>query len=510
MLLDVFKAAVTLLCSFLAYHVFLALSTRFVARGRPVPSPANEHWLTGHIFPLVADEIKQGAHIDTVYKKLRDALHSRLIRLNLGLNDNVSVMDADAVKEVLVTHNYPKSPTYSGLIPFLGHSSMIVLPEALWKKQRTSFNKGFQYSFLKDMVPTFVEKGNQFVAMLLTRISRKEVDLVVIHSELSKLTMEIITKVVLSEDCSLISPDEADGSNLMTRVHVLFLELLDLTAFYLSRPDQIWTKYLPWVRIKINRTQRELDNLLLTIIKKRINQIKSLSGSESPRDILSLAIEANSEDGKSKLRLQDILSQVKTFLFAGHDTTATNISFCIYELSRNPDIEKRLVDEIREVCGDLKSISPTADQLNQMKLLNAIIKESLRLWPPGGSARIAPPGSTLQGYDVGAKVLYCGHTPMHTDPFYWGPDAGVFRPDRWLDVDYVAKLHPFCYTPFSKGPRDCIGQVFALLEGKALLCLLYSKFSFKYGGKGDEELIYKITSVPKFGVPVHVTRRSID
>eukprot|EP00983_Pelagomonas_calceolata_P040246 1137521-Pelagomonas_calceolata.AAC.1 len=68
-----------------------------------------------------------------------------------------------------------------------------------------------------------------------------------------------------------------------------------------------------------------------------------------------------------------------------------------------------------------------------------------------------------QGYDIGGRPIYLPHFPIHRDPDYWGPDAAEFKPERWLDEAYLAKLHPCCYMPFSKGARDCIGQTFAIM-----------------------------------------------
>lgn len=167
-----------------------------------------------------------------------------------------------------------------------------------------------------------------------------------------------------------------------------------------------------------------------------------------------------------------------------------------------------------------------------------------------------------QGYDVGGRPLYIPHFPLHRDPDFWyvpwrrrtsaaivyaplcmcpqlpcacrGPDACEFRPERWQDTAYVASRHPYCYQPFSKGPRDCIGQTFAVLvspsrcacacarvgalvgahalarilqEAKTLLAMLYFRFTFKHVGL-EEYQAYRITSTPAHGVRVMVHTRN--
>lgn len=105
-------------------------------------------------------------------------------------------------------------------------------------------------------------------------------------------------------------------------------------------------------------------------------------------------------------------------------------------------------------------------------------------------------------------MVYLPTYVVHRDPSIWGPDASQFRPERWADAEYVKGLHPFAYLPFSKGPRNCIGQTFAMLEAKSVLAMLYQKFTFRYAGEEPEEIVYKFTTHPKFGVPVTVFRRS--
>lgn len=74
------------------------------------------------------------------------------------------------------------------------------------------------------------------------------------------------------------------------------------------------------------------------------------------------------------------------------------------------------------------------------------------------------------------------------DPAIWGADANAFRPERWEDEQFSAKLHPCAYLPFSKGPRDCIGQTFAILEAKAVLAMLYQKLTFRYASDKPEKV----------------------
>jgi cytochrome P450 len=94
------------------------------------------------------------------------------------------------------------------------------------------------------------------------------------------------------------------------------------------------------------------------------------------------------------------------------------------------------------------------------------------------------------------------------DPEVWGPDVALYRPERWLEEDNPAQhVSPYSYMPFSRGPRDCIGSKFALLEAKTILSMIYRQFEFEYAGTKPEEVMMKVTAHPRFGVPLRVRWR---
>lgn len=138
-----------------------------------------------------------------------------------------------------------------------------------------------------------------------------------------------------------------------------------------------------------------------------------------------------------------------------------------------------------------------------------VVQESLRIRPPVGLlARWGPEGTSLAGYDTSNKVLLVSPFVQHMDPDVWGPDAAVFRPERWMEEDGLAQhVHPYSYMPFSRGPRDCIGSRFALLEAKTILAMVLREFQFEYAGEKPEEVMMSVTAHPKFGVPLRVKRR---
>lgn len=175
----------------------------------------------------------------------------------------------------------------------------------------------------------------------------------------------------------------------------------------------------------------------------------------------------------------ELVDQMKTFLFAGHDTTAIIISWIFYFLAEHPDILLRVRKELDEVFGVNTTPSQVAEQIisapklhTKLKFTLACIKESLRLEPPASPVRQSTPGysfttsSNITFSPPEECLIYISTYLLHRDPNVWGEDADEFKPDRFMKKEYTLSS----YMPFSRRPRDCIGNALALLEVVHVLC----------------------------------------
>ncbi|GBF92932.1 cytochrome P450 [Raphidocelis subcapitata] len=233
------------------------------------------------------------------------------------------------------------------------------------------------------------------------------------------------------------------------------------------------------------------------------------------RTILDLAVGYAAGSGGGGLDVDTLRDQLMTFFAAGHDTTASLVAWTVNFLCIHPEAEARLAEEVAAVLGDdaAEDAGPSWQQLNEMRWLTAVLKETLRLRPPVGVlARWAPEGSVLEcggvHYEASNKVILVSPFLQQTDPAVWGADAHEWRPERWLDPAGAAEgANAYSYMPFSRGPRDCIGSRFALLEAKVILAMVYRRFSLRYALEGREEVMFSVTAHPKNGLPVRVERR---
>lgn len=225
-------------------------------------------------------------------------------------------------------------------------------------------------------------------------------------------------------------------------------------------------------------------------------------GIKRKKALLDILLEA-SVDG-APLTNQDIREEVDTFMFRGHDTTTSGISFCFYNLAKYPQVQQKVYDEIQnEIGADDGALS--LQHLSRLHYLELVIKESLRLFPSVPYyARKLSEEITVGGYTLPKKCS------VYIAPYLMGRDANIFpnplefNPERF-DVETTAdKINPFAYVPFSagkivyvmtkilsngllSGPRNCIGQKFALCELKSIICKVLRKYEISIP-KGKENL----------------------
>lgn len=264
----------------------------------------------------------------------------------------------------------------------------------------------------------------------------------------------------------------------------------------------------------------KLDGCLKHFIRESFAGIKASQkeGSKDSRNrsVLSLALKdvelLTSDD------LQVVADQIKTFLFAGHDTTSVLLQRLFHELSYNPKSLQNLRAEHDAVFGEGDPINVLLFEpdhaMKQLTYTSACIKEALRLWPPGATVRFSYPDKGFKvRLDDGSEVcvdgtmLYINEFIIHRDPKVYGDTADEFVPERWLGNTSTAadtgeqqsvvetggdtKIPASAWRPFERGPKNCIGQELANLEARVILACVIRKYDFVKVGTGavleDEE-----------------------
>lgn len=428
-------------------------------------------------------------------------------------------------------YSIPKSNNYHALKPVLGAESIITKEGAAWRAMRKRFNPSFQPRYIHSLTGSIVSRVEIFVERLQSLaksgITFKMADYA------QDLTTDIITQVTIAQDFNSQSTPEGHGEKSPTGLLTASRRLSDMVydvgqgvGFHMVDPIR---------PLKSLFDESIFDHKLTAIVKARISSTDTTSESKS---IAQLAMSGLSPN---KALIRSCVDQIKTFLFAGQDTTATLIQWICYEMSKashsphHATILSSLREEHDAVFGPhpfsaLQILSSPATAESESILTSklpytiAFIKETLRLHPPAATVRAVPWEATslslpLPSHPVSIAGLqiYPSLHLIQRNPNVWDPDAHLFNPGRWLDDAYLAGLPVGAYRPFERGPRNCIGQELAMLEGMVVLVSVARGFVFEKvgltgravvdGGEKEREVWseHAVTSVPVDGMVMRVS-----
>lgn len=430
--------------------------------------------------------------------------------------ERLSIAEDSALRHMTVKnpYNYPKPDrARKWMLRILGEGVLLAEGGA-HVHQRKALTPGFSIGSIRYLSPIFWRKAllmSKLWDQEMTRYNLKTKSFEVLEW-LNRATLDIIGEAGFGADVNSLENPEAPLRQAYRAVFVF-----DLPSRILHGLQAFWpvTKYLP---AKMNRDMETSRNIILgkatEIIKEKQN-----TANPADKDIISLLVRDNLKlqaAGEKGLSFETMRDQVMTFLGAGHDTTATGVSWTLHLLSKHHDVQHKLREEIRthypflfdpatrEDPNTIAQIDP-----DQLPYLDNVCRESLRYIPPiPMTVRESLADDKLGDYFVPAgTTVYILANAINRLPEFWGPTADQFDPDRWdhLPESYTTNA----YMTFLQGPRGCIGRKFAETEMKILLCCLLSKFQFERDEAvtDPEELkMWRLVLRPRDGVTVKVTK----
>jgi cytochrome P450 len=413
---------------------------KLMNRSEPTP-PGPTLWETPK---LTVDFMKE--QIPFVQRLQRE--YGDYVHFYLGAIENWLISDPEAIHEILVTKadKFQKDIITHELSRLLGQG-LLTAEGDLWRRHR------------KIAAPTLQKKQIASYAETMSAFTRRHMDawqggdIRELHHDMMNLTMEIVVKTLFNLDPG---PElEVVGKSVDKSMH--YFHLMTHT------PWRFVPEALPMpARTEFQEAVKILDVIIYDLIEKR-------KGATEGNDLLVRLMMARDEDGEplSPIQLRD---EVITMFLAGHETTALTVSYTWLLLMKNPDIKKRLFEEVDSVLG---SRLATDDDVKELPYLTAIIKESLRLFPPAWIiGRDAKEDVEIGPWKVkkGTQVLV-SQMVMHSREDIWG-DPEVFRPERWLEPDFEKSLPRYAYMPFGGGARVCIGNHFAMMEAILIMATM--------------------------------------
>jgi cytochrome P450 len=216
-----------------------------------------------------------------------------------------------------------------------------------------------------------------------------------------------------------------------------------------------------------------------------------------------MLLRAQDDDG-SGMTDRQLRDELMTLFLAGHETTALTLTWAWVLLAQNPDAEQKLHEELDEV---LRGRAPAVEDLAALRYCEWVIKESMRLYPPAYAVgREAVRDCEIGGYKVPAGMqIFAFQWVVHRDA-RWFDEPHLFRPERWRE-ETASRLPKFAYFPFGGGPRQCIGNSFALIEAVLVLATIARRFRLSLTQDGEVELLPAMSLRPKRGVQLKIESR---
>jgi cytochrome P450 len=384
-----------------------------------------------------------------------------VVRLNLGPATAHLVAHPDGVQHVLQQNwqNYRKG--YDAVAPILGQG-LVTSEGDFWLRQRRLIQPMFHRERIAAFADVMISATDNMLERWGTVEGRLPLD---IAEQMTRLTQDIIGRTMFSTDVG------EQTETLMDAFEVV-LQYLNQTMF----TPIPYLEYLPTpTNIRFRRALRALDEILHELIERRREMLQSRREA-APDDLLTMLLQAQDADTGEEMSDKQIRDEVITIFFAGHETTASTLSWTWYVLSRLPDVAEEVRAEARLVLGDRR---PVTEEIRQLSYTRRVIDEALRLFPPAWMfARMAVADDNVVGFHIPAgSMIMLSPYVTHRDPAFW-EQPYRFNPDRFTQ-ERVQGRHRFAYFPFGGGPRLCIGRDFALTEATLILAMVARRFELR-------------------------------
>ncbi|MBL8020862.1 MAG: cytochrome P450 [Leptospirales bacterium] len=408
------------------------------------------------------------------------AEYGTIVRLKLLRRNVYLVSDPELIHEVLVVQakNFKKSRALQLARDLLG-DGLLTSEGELHLKQRRMMAPAFHRKKIFDYARMMGEDARKF------RLSLKENTLIDLHTAMMELTLSIVARTLFDADVT------GDAKNVGDALHAalsMFQRVTNPFAQILRRLPTPGT-----LRFRAARKQ------LFAIIDRIIEEHRG----KDHGDLLSMLLDARDEEDQSSMSHEQIRHEALTLFLAGHETTANALTWAFYLLAKNPAASDRLQKEVQQQTKHLALDEPIPPELAQnFPYCRNVFAEAMRLYPPAWIiGREALNDFTLGKYSIAAKsVIVMSQFVVHRDK-QWFDDPLTFKPERWEGENDRPR---FAYFPFGGGPRTCIGDQFAWMEGTLLLAEISRQFRFV--PLGDAIPQPQITLRPRGGMMARVVR----
>ncbi|XP_041838200.1 cytochrome P450 4V2 [Melanotaenia boesemani] len=406
-----------------------------------------------------------------------------LFKIWVGPVPFVVLYHAETVEKILSNPvHLDKAFAYKFLHPWLG-TGLLTSTGKKWRQRRKILTPTFHFSILTDFLEVMNEQAEILVKKLEKLAGKGPFNC---SNHVTLCALDIICETAMGKKIFAQSNSESEYVKSVYKMSDIVSRRQRTPWFW---PDFVY--YYIGEGKEHDKTLKILHSFTHKVIcekSENMSYVESDSdsdqGKRKRRAFLDMLLKTTDEDG-NKLSHQDIQEEVDTFMFEGHDTTASSMNWALHLLGSHPEVQRKVYQELQEVFGTSSRPINTED-LKKLKYLDYVIKEALRLFPSVPFfARTLCDDWHISSYKVpkGANVIIITYA-LHRDPRYF-PDPEEFRPERFLPEN-AAGRPPYAYIPFSAGLRNCIGQRFAQMEEKVILASILRNFTVEACQKRED------------------------
>lgn len=416
--------------------------------------------------------------------------NTKVIAENSGSNVLLILNDPDMVKEFLRRYEvYHKDKDLIGTIEHISPGNVALVEDAEWRLRRRQIANSFNFEFLKHTIPMIIDVvQNEFSGL----IKNNQLSRVNINDHAVIMAGEVVGRFFFGKR---FDKETLFGVPITIAVQKLFKDAMNemfTLSTALTGNKLMHANILP--------RHRDLNHRIAELKKKSAEMIRDVEQSQNKDENLLNMLFEHRNNENAKVNDDHITSTFTSLFIAGAETISHLIGSTIYFLWRHPNVFARVKEEVDREFLDLSKVD--IETLNRMDYLTVTLKEALRLGGPSASLfpRVAVKDDNLCGLKVkkGTQVNFY-YNVINKDPrFFTDPES--FIPERWLgDNTYSqdkGKLDPFCFVPFSSGPRNCVGQNLAMIEARIMISLFVRTFEFSFDERYEFLLVPQLTLDP--------------
>ncbi|MBS1840527.1 MAG: cytochrome P450 [Acidobacteria bacterium] len=342
-----------------------------------------------------------------------------------------------------------------------------------WLRQRRLAQPAFHRARVAAYGSTMVEYAERAMRTWRSGETRD------IHEDMMQITLQVVGKTLFNADLARDAREVGETLEILLQLAADFSKSI-LIPLWVPTPRNLRA------RIGIRR----LERIIYRIITQKRAEARDTG------DLLSMLLAVQDEDG-SRMTDKQLRDETITLFLAGHETTANALSWTLWLLAKNPRAERKFYEELDGVLGGR---APSVEDIPRLTYTSQILSESMRLYPPAwGMARLVKEPVEVAGYKlIPGNGIACTQWVVHRDP-RWFDDPLKFIPERW-ENDFAKKIPRFAYFPFGGGPRQCIGNSFALMEATLILATVAQKFRFRLDENHPVKPLASITLRPAHGI----------